>query len=81
MVGRMSQRGICSRLSECPPESEHVFVGGIGEDVEEHVLIIQNSIGRLRSWQAVASLFLLPFPVVLDKIVIQNYQSAYLQLK
>lgn len=81
MVGRTSQRGIFSRLSECPPESENVSVGGIGENVEEHILIIRSSRGRLRSRQAVASLFLLPLPVVLDKMVIQNYQSAYLQLK
>lgn len=77
----MSQRGISSRFSECPSESENVFVGGIWENVEEHVLIIQNRVGRLRSWQAVASLFLLPLPVTLGKIVIQNYRSAYLQLK
>lgn len=67
--------------AECPSESENVFVGGIWENVEEHVLIIQNSVGRLRSWQAVASLFLLPLPVTLGKIVIQNYRNAYLQLK
>lgn len=77
----MSQRGISSRFSKCPPESENGFVGGIWENVEEHVLIIWDSLGRLRSWQAVASLFLLPLPVTLDKIVIQNYQSAYLQVK